>query len=96
VLGSLSCRHRQYIGVDLPEDEDTYPDFECLQLRLPNTAYYGCTIAGFCEKYAQDIPKHPNFAICNYVPPWYGNNEEIVRKTFRHCYVFYPMPGDVG
>lgn len=39
----------------------------------------------------QDYPKEKVFAICNYVPNWYGEDSiELVNKNFRCCYTFYP------
>lgn len=39
-------------------------------------------------------PKRELFAICSYVPPWHDDNEELVRRAFKHLFVFYPTSGD--
>lgn len=41
-----------------------------------------------------DYPKEKVFAICNFVPNWYGEDSiKLVHDNFRNCYTFYPEHG---
>ncbi len=76
--------HKKYIGVDvLTTSFFIQPNAEC----------HTMTIKDFL---AQHGIESPHFAICNYVPHWYDDNEKIVRDNFRHLFVFYPEGGDDG
>ena len=74
-------KHIQYIGVDSGIGKDSI--FE-----LSNTQYYKMSIEKFIE--LKTIPE-PCFAICNYVPPWGADNENLVANKFKHHYIFYPQ-----
>ncbi len=76
--------HKQYIGVDSGIGKDSV--FE-----LPNTTYYKLSIQEFVEN---TLIIEPCFAICNYVPPWGADNENIVANKFKHVYIFYPQHAD--
>lgn len=72
--------HKRYVGVDFmvsPRD----------RLFLGNAIHHNMTIKDFVK--GEKI-ENPHFAICSYVPPWHGDNEKIVRDTFRHMFIFYP------
>lgn len=56
----------------------------------PNCKIFRMTTKEFIQ--TQDYPKEKVFAICNYVPNWYGEDSiELVKKHFRFCYTFYPQ-----
>lgn len=74
-------KHKQYIGVDSGIRKDS--TFE-----LPNTQYYKMSIEKFIEL---KIVTEPCFAICNYVPPWGADNENLVANNFKYVYIFYPQ-----
>lgn len=63
------------------------------RISLPGHKHYQLTIKDFYEAPASYITG-PTFAICNYVPPWYGGSEEHVRKRFTDLFVYYPQHGD--
>lgn len=70
--------HAKYIGVDLLAREHIKP---------PNAEFHHGSISEFLKTHKIE---DPHFAICNYVPPWHGDNQKLVRDAFRHCFVFYP------
>ena len=72
--------HRKYIGVDLmcPVDQ---------RLKMDTSHHVKSTIGEYVKTI---VPTSPHFAICNYVPPWYGDNEKIVKDAFKHVFIFYP------
>ena len=72
--------HKKYIGVDL-----LIPLTE--RFVIDNTYHVESQIVDYCKIIK---PDQPHFAICNYVPPWHGDNESIVKNTFKHVFVFYP------
>lgn len=54
-----------------------------------NCEIYRMTTGEFLKKV--DYPKNKVFAICNFVPNWYGEDSiNIVHKNFRNVYTFYP------
>ena len=54
-----------------------------------NCEIYRMTTGEFLQKV--DYPKEKVFAICNFVPNWYGENSiEFVHKNFQNVYTFYP------
>jgi len=71
--------HRGYVGVDVcPLDA---------RIQLPGHVHHQMTI----EKFVRTMPidaKH--FAICNFVPSWFGHQTRHVRERFEQCYVYYP------
>jgi len=75
--------HTRYVGIDPGTASD--------RLHLRNTEHFRGTLEeGLrCFPVADD-----HFTICNYVPPWYGDCEALVRATFRHLFVFYPSRHD--
>jgi hypothetical protein len=77
---------KKYIGVDVSD---------CPKVKTKNSEYYTMKIQDFIEK---EVPKYEQdelFAICSYVPPWYSDNEKLVRENFRHCFVYYPSHKDI-
>ncbi len=72
--------HLEYIGVDLLTKPEN-------QLKTSNSQYFHTDIDSYLK--TTNI-KTPHFAICNYVPPWRGDNQKLVRENFRHIFVYYP------
>lgn len=70
-------KHKEYIGICPSVDKRFF--FE-------NTTHCTDTIKGWLEK-AGKMNTDEVFAICNYVP---SPETELVRQTFKNCYVFYP------
>ena len=82
--------HAKYVGVDLP---GSYFDREggmTERFVAPNSMFYEMTIADFCERHASEFDQETTFAICSYVPPWYGDNCELARRAFRYVFTYYP------
>ena len=75
--------HKAYVGVDLGKKK--------FRLFCPNTKHLEMSIQQFVE--TQKV-ESPHFAICSYVPPWGGDNQELVRQSFKHLFVYYPASGD--
>lgn len=76
--------HKKYIGVDIFLGE---------RFRADNTKHLQITIRDFCDVFASSFDKDETFAICNYVPPWHGDNREMARKYFENLFVYYPHGG---
>ncbi len=75
--------HHKYVAVDLGESV----------IMPPNGEFYHMSIGDFVK--TQKIDKI-HFAICSYVPPWGGNNEELVRENFEHLFIYYPRSRPKG
>ena len=82
--------HKRHIAIE-PKWLDK--DFHFEYFQAPNTELLFMTGQEFIKN---ELPKmnldlDKTFAICNYVPEWYGENPmELVRHTFHNCYVYYP------
>ena len=82
--------HKRHIAIE-PKWLDR--DFHFEYFQAPNTELLFMTGQEFIKN---ELPKmnldlDKTFAICNYVPEWYGENPmELVRHTFHNCYVYYP------
>lgn len=77
--------HKKYIAVNPMSDIKEENGMFC----PPNCEIYRMTTGEFIKRV--DYPKEKVFAICNYVPNWYGEDSmELVRKNFKNCYTFYP------
>lgn len=75
-------KHKAYIGVDASE---------CERFSAPNTTHYCMTTADFIAEHGPAIDRRTAFAICSYVPLWYGHNSrELVRQNFEHVFTYYP------
>lgn len=75
--------HKKYIGIDLP-------DHPIRRVKTKNSQYFIMTIRKWIKT---ELPKYNQeelFAICSYVPPWYDDNEKLVRENFNHLFVYYP------
>lgn len=74
--------HKAYIGVDAGVGE---------RFSAPNTTHYTMTIADFIAEHAASLDKELTFAICSYVPPWYGtDNLRLTREAFKNVFTYYP------
>lgn len=74
-----------------PPDKDEYYNFE--RFSAPNCTLLRMTAGEFIGKELPNLNLDLGrcFAICNYVPNWYGEKPmEFVSKTFPNHYVFYP------
>lgn len=82
--------HIGYIAVE-PYKSDNDWRFE--NFKADGTERYEMT-AGEFIKYilpTLNLDLKKTFAICNYVPKWFGENPmELVRQTFTNCFVYYP------
>lgn len=77
--------HKKYIAINplegIPMDDGMFCP--------PNCDIYRMTTKEFIENI--DFPKENVFAICNFVPNWYGQDSiSLVKNNFRNCYTFYP------
>lgn len=78
--------HKKFIAVEPLGSCDEENGMFC----PPNCDIYRMTTGEFLK--SVDYPKEKVFAICNYVPNWYGEDSmELVRKNFKYCYTFYPI-----
>ena len=73
-------RHTAYVGVDTGAG----PRFHA-----NNTTHYCGTIQNYIANDLDDITG-PKFAICSYVPNWYGLNKEVIKSAFDNLFMFYP------
>ena len=71
--------HKAYIGVDISDVP---------KLSIQNAIYYKTTIQNFIANHEGGFDLGTTFAICNYVPD--DEAEELVRKTYKNVFVFYP------
>jgi len=77
-------KHKRFIMVN-PEHREEYDVFAPKEW----CEYQAKTTGEFIN--SNVLTGRQNFAICNYVPPWHGENSgALVRKHFEYCYVFYP------
>ena len=82
--------HARYIAVEPFRSSD---DWHFEDFKADGTERYQMTAGKFVKEVLPtlklDLGK--TFAICNYVPEWFGENPmELVRQTFHNCYVYYP------
>lgn len=74
--------HKAYIGVDASV---------CERFTAPNTTHYTMTTSAFLDQHAADFDQSTTFAICSYVPCWYGDDSrELTRARFRNVFTYYP------
>ncbi|MBB5700169.1 hypothetical protein FHS76_000007 [Ochrobactrum daejeonense] len=74
--------HKAYIGVD---------GSACERFFASNTTHYECSAGEFIRNHANDFDKEQTFAICSYVPNWFGENAiELTRQNFKNVFTFYP------
>lgn len=78
--------HAHYIAVDIGYIEGELTEM----FKPPNCGIYRLTVKEFLFHYLNQLDTKTTFAICNYVPSWYGDNGKITREYFENVYVFYP------
>lgn len=77
--------HKKFIAVNPPTGNKEDSGMFCPS----NCEIYRMTTGQFLKKVK--YPKEKVFAICNYVPNWYGERSmNLVHKHFQNCYTFYP------
>ena len=77
-------KHKKFIAVN-PHSADRDDGM----FKPDNCDIYRMTTGEFLKKV--EDPKEKVFAICNYVPNWYGEDSiDLVHKNFRNIYTFYP------
>jgi hypothetical protein len=82
--------HARYIAVEPFRSSD---DWHFEDFKADGTERYQMTAGKFIKDVLPtlNIDLGKTFAICNYVPEWFGENPmELVRQTFHNCYVYYP------
>lgn len=82
--------HARYIAVEPFESSD---DWHFEDFKADGTERYQMTAGKFVKDVLPtlNLDLKKTFAICNYVPEWFGENPmELVRQTFHNCYVYYP------
>lgn len=77
--------HKKYISVDYSP---------CVKFKSSNCIIYQKSIEEFIAENLKEFNLDETFAICSYVPPWGGNNREMVRKAFKNVFVYYPHGGE--
>jgi len=79
--------HARLVSVDLPLPTE---QGKMERFTTSNCTIYETTIARFIESHLQEFDQDETFAICSYVPDWYGNNMELVRHSFKNAFTYYP------
>lgn len=82
--------HARYIAVEPFRSSD---DWYFEDFKADGTERYQTTAGKFIKDVLPtlNLDFGKTFAICNYVPEWFGENPmELVRQTFHNCYVYYP------
>ena len=82
--------HARYIAVEPFRSSD---DWHFEDFKADGTERYQMTAGKFIKDVLPtlNLDLDKTFAICNYVPEWFGENPmELVRQTFHNCYVYYP------
>lgn len=82
---------KKYIGVDSYKpfkDEEDFIDVRRYQ--APNTEFFNVSGQHFITHILPTLPIEVDevFAICTFVPS--EQLQELVRRTFNNCYVYYP------
>ena len=88
---ALFTRHKRYIAVEPLKEEPEGWHIERYQAE--GTEFYPMTAGEFVREVLPNLDLNMNktFAICNYVPHWYGENPmELVRTNFKNVFTFYP------
>lgn len=76
--------HRKYIAVDVSK---------CKKFKAHNCVIYEKSIENFIRDDMGQFDLDETFAICSYVPPWGGDNIEMVRQAFKNVFTYYPHGG---
>lgn len=74
--------HKAYVGVDVSGRA---------RFSAPNTQHYTMTIAAFIAEHGINFDQDRTFAICSYIPCWYGQDaRDLTRAAFKNAFTFYP------
>jgi hypothetical protein len=73
--------HKEYIAVDVWVGH---------KFQSPNCRIFEMTIDAFIAKHLKEFNLKQTFAICSYVPPWYGHDIKSVAMNFPNIFTFYP------
>lgn len=73
--------HAKYIGVDV---------FNGIRYYSENSIHVIDEIGGYIDNLDIDLDLKKVFAICSYVPDWYGDVRLKARNKFSNLFVFYP------
>lgn len=74
-------KHARYIAI-APETD---------MIEFPWGEYYNMTTGKFLANYPEAGMLKKSFAICSYVPPWFGENSmQLVKERFQNVFTFYP------
>jgi hypothetical protein len=82
--------HAKYIAVEPFESSD---DWHFENFKADGTERYEMTAGNFIKDILPtlNLDLKKTFAICNYVPEWFGEKPmELIRHTFHNCFVYYP------
>jgi hypothetical protein len=75
-------RHKRFIAIDNFKDT--------IRFQAPGTEFYHISIEAFIQERLHEFDLDETFAICSYVPDWGALNKELVRKSFKNVFVYYP------
>ena len=77
--------HKQYIAVDC------FPNLVCF--KSENCLFHNITIHDFIFQILPtlNLDLERVFAICAYVPDWYGQNINLTKSTFKNVYTYDPF-----
>lgn len=83
----LFKEHNKYIGIN-PEYKSHH--FHLENFKAEDTDYYEMTGQDFIKITLPilELDLSKTFAICTFVPDW--ECQQMVRETFKNCYVYYP------
>lgn len=73
--------HKKYIAVDA---------CDMVKFKSDNCEIINKTIEQYIKEDISNLNLDSTFAICNFVPPWGGDNLKMVREAFKNLFVFYP------
>ena len=76
--------HKKYVAIDISN---------CEKFKSDNCIIMHKTIEDFIKEDLSKYDLDETFAICSYVPQWGGDNRELVRKSFKNVFVYYPHGG---
>lgn len=81
----LFQEHKRFIAVN-PDMGKVFKTSTC--------ELYNMTTGEYIEKHLHEHNIEETFAICAYVPPWYGEDSiELVRHNFKNVFTYYPHGG---
>lgn len=73
--------HKKIISVDCSD---------VIKFESENCVIFNKKISDFIKEDIADLDLNTTFAICSYVPPWYDDNIDLVKRTFKNVFTYYP------